>query len=240
MKIKLVSKYKIASDIYTLKFEKPSDFSYQAGQYVQLLPEFKQSMDERGAKRWFTLSSSPTEDYLSITTRHVSEHPSTFKDALFALKPGSLISIDEPEGDFILPNDERHIVWIAGGIGITPFRSQLKYLIDTKQQKSIWLIYSVRSQADICFGQEFEQAKTILKDFNLTITLTDQVSNDKSFQSGLVTDQMMSTSGEIANSHYFVSGPGPMVDDILARLKQLGASSELLHDDWFPGYKDKF
>lgn len=239
IKIRFVRQIQVAQDAYSLYFERPARFDYQPGQYIELLPEFGK-MDERGEKRWFTLSSSPTEKQLTITTRHVKTHPSSFKDALFALKAGDEISIKGPSGDFLLPTDDHHIIWIAGGIGVTPFRSQTKYLLDSGIKKSITLIHSNRTRADIVFGEIFAQAQKQMPEFQLIQTLTDESPDDWAGQTGFISDQMITSAGDISTSHIYLSGPEPMVDAFKPRLLDLGANEQLLHQDWFPGYKDKF
>lgn len=239
VKIKFVRQIQVAQDAYSLHFERPAGFDYQPGQYIELLPKFG-SMDERGEKRWFTLSSSPTEPQLTITTRHVKTRPSSFKNALFSLKAGDEISIKGPSGDFLLPTDDRHIIWIAGGIGVTPFRSQAKYLLDNDLKQSITLIHSNRTMADIIFSELFAQAQKQLPEFQLIQTLTDESPANWTGQIGLISDQMIKSAGDINSSHIYLSGPEPMVDAFKPRLLALGAQEKLLHQDWFPGYKDRF
>ena len=114
--------------IRTFYFKTESPLDYTAGQYIQLsLPH--EHEDDRGAKRWFTLSSSPTDALISITTRFNKEHSSTFKETLFALTPGTEVNFTGPMGDFVLPKQiDKPLVFVAGGIGVTPFHSMMAWL----------------------------------------------------------------------------------------------------------------
>src|SRR3990167_2473682 len=108
-----------AAHIQTFIFDKPADLNYTAGQFITLTVPHPNA-DDRGSRRWFTASSSPTEDYLSITTK-LSQPGSSFKQALRQLAPGTPVEMLEPKGDFILPDDPTQpIVLVAGGIGVTP------------------------------------------------------------------------------------------------------------------------
>src|SRR5947209_11551649 len=97
--------------------------------------------DNRGAERAFTIASSPSEPLVRITTR-VSSQSSSFKSALMGLAPGALIEAHGPYGTFLLHDDPRPAVFIAGGIGITPFRSILGDVFARGNRPDITLLYS--------------------------------------------------------------------------------------------------
>ncbi len=181
--------------------------------------------DNRGQKHWFTLSSSPTENLLAITTKQAPDRSSTFKQVLFSLQAGASINISEPMGDFVLPKDSNiPLVFVAGGIGITPVRSMIKWLSDTKEHRQIRIIYGARSADDLAFLELFENygAKT-------DIILTGgagQLTAENVMKLGHVTD----------NTLVYVSGPEPMVESLETDLKAANVSSEKLVLDFFPGY----
>ncbi len=124
-----------ASNIRTFYFRPEKPAHYTAGQYTELaLPH--PHPDKRGGRRWFTLSSSPTEDLLSITTKYAGDDDtSSFKRTLFKLKPGSEVHMADPMGDFVLPKlIQTPLVFVAGGIGITPFHSMLEWLVGYRRR----------------------------------------------------------------------------------------------------------
>lgn len=240
MNLKLIHKVKIAADSWELMFEKPEGFVYEPGQFLEIYLEHPKQ-DDRGIKRWFTLSSSPTESDLMITTRLVEKH-SSFKDAMFKLEPGDSIETKGPMGSFVMPKDiKKPLVWIAGGIGITPFRSQMKFLIDNKEQRDISLIYSNRTLEDICFEDLWVTAEENINNFKLIETLVDKVPENWDGQTGTISKQMIQDGVKNINDcEIYVSGPEPMVEAFKPMLMEMGIKEENIHQDWFPNYTEKF
>src|SRR5262249_55836163 len=111
--------------------------------------------DDRGSDRWFTNSAAPFENHVRITTRQATERSSTFKQKLFNLQPGKSIEFSVVTGDFIVADPEKSYVFIAGGIGVTPFRSILKQLGHDKKPINVTLLYANRDQ-NIVFKDELE------------------------------------------------------------------------------------
>ncbi len=240
MNIKLIHKEKIANDSWELMFEKPEGFSYEPGQFLELHLDHP-NHDDRGIKRWFTMSSSPTEGNLMITTRLVEKH-SAFKDAFFKLAAGDSIEAKGPMGSFLMPKDtNKPIVWIAGGIGITPFRSQMKFLIDNQEQRNITLIYSNRTIGDVCFADLWSEASNNLNSFKYVQTLVDEIPENWTGEKGVVDSEMIKRNvADIQAAEFYVSGPEPMVEAFKPMLEQLGVKEDSIHQDWFPNYTEKF
>ena len=240
MNLKLIHKVKISADSWELMFQKPDDFEFKAGQFLEIYLEHP-NQDDRGIKRWFTISSSPTEGDLMVTTRLVEKH-SSFKDALFKLQPGDSIEAKGPMGSFMMPADNsKPLVWIAGGIGITPFRSQMKYLLDKAEQRDITLIYSNRTINDVCFEDLWEEANKKIKTFKYVQTLVDEVPDNWSGETGVVDKEMIKKAvDDITSCEFYVSGPEPMVEAFKPMLQEMGVKEEDIHQDWFPNYTEKF
>ncbi|HMS49977.1 MAG TPA: FAD-dependent oxidoreductase [Candidatus Saccharibacteria bacterium] len=216
-----VRSQKQSDDIYTFFFKPQAQFRYVAGQFVEIeLPT--QQPDERGTKRWFTLSSSPTEELLAITTRLSSDHSTTFKQSLRQLTAGAKVTISEPMGDFVLPKDAvLPLVFVAGGIGITPVRSMVRWLNDSKQTRRIELLYFVRTESDAIFIDEFEQQ-------GLTLHLCVDVRPDFQTLQKLVAN--------IGQQTIYISGPEKMVDSLAAQCKTNNIPGSHIVIDSFPGY----
>ncbi len=136
-------------DVMSFRFEKPHGFNYLAGQYVVLTL----GNNSNQMKKPFTLSSSPTEEFLEITKK-LTGHP--FSNALTELKSGDTVVINGPYGVFTFQEEYTNISMLSGGIGITPLRSMIKYSIDKKINTDIVLIYSNRYETDIAFRDELE------------------------------------------------------------------------------------
>ena len=122
MKLKLIEKRNETKDIITFIFEPEKKFKWRAGQYLILSTDHK-NPDNRGKMRFFTISSAPFENNPSITTRINKINSSSFKKALTALKIGSVINAKGPDGDFVIKNINKKYIFIAKGVGITPFIS---------------------------------------------------------------------------------------------------------------------
>ncbi len=240
MDLKLIHKQKIASDSWELIFDKPEGFVYEPGQFIEINLEHP-NPDDRGFKRWFTLSSSPTESDLMVTSRLVDKH-STFKDALFKLKAGDSIKASEPMGKFTLPTDiTKKIVWIAGGIGITPFRSQMKFLLDNQESRDVTLIYSNRSLKDVCFQDLWDEAQKNLPNFKYVQTLVDEIPSDWQAEKGFVDGAMLErVITNLDECEFFISGPEPMVEAFKPILTGKGIEEKYIHQDWFPNYTEKY
>src|SRR6185312_11327110 len=135
-------------------FKPEGELAWKPGQYLHYVLHHLPT-DDRGSDRWFTVASAPYEGEVMITTRLATEHSSTFKKKLFALKVGKYIEISEVEGDFIIEDPKKQLVFIAGGIGVTPFHSMLKEADHAGEKLDVILLYSNRD-ADIPYKKEFD------------------------------------------------------------------------------------
>lgn len=132
MGLTLLEKHPEAGDATSFIFKPETPLVWQAGQFLHY-NLLHQNPDERKAERYFTIASAPFEQNIWLTTRHM-EKGSSFKAALFALPIGGNIEANGPEGDFVVNDLAREFIFIAGGIGITPYRS---ILLDLDQRGRI-------------------------------------------------------------------------------------------------------
>ncbi len=221
MKVSLDHIKQETSDIFTFFFKPETYFKYVAGQFIEMtLPH--DNPDARGIKHWFTLSSAPGQEVISITTRR-AEKSSTFKKTLFAKKPGDIFEISEPMGDFVLPVDENTpLVFVAGGIGITPYHSMIEWLVLNKQKRKIQMIYSAHSNADLVFKELLSQ------DYIDIIYWTNK--------DQLTVDKIIELVDGISGKQVYLSGPEPMIESFVDQFKELGITQNQLITDYFPGY----
>lgn len=232
-------KQHLTSDIWEFHFIKPEGFNHQAGQFnYYTLPHA--NPDDRGIKRWFTISSPPTDPHLTITTR-IFERMSSFKHALNNLEPGQTMHAEGPDGDFVLPDDaSTALVLIGGGIGVTPYHSQVKELLARGQSRPITLLYGAKQSADFVYADLFHQAESTMPAFKL-VQVVDQAPADWAGETGQITDELIKKYvPDLAAPIFYVSGPEPMVDAFEPRLQKLGITKTHLRQDWFPGYVDRF
>ena len=216
---------------YTFFFEPTRPVAYTAGQFIELtLPH--DEPDDRGSKRWFTLSSSPKQELISITTKFAVTNGSTFKEALRQLKPGTVLTISDPMGDFVLPKLlQTPLVFVAGGIGITPFLSMLQWLHDTNEVRPINLLHAVASEDDIAFQDVFDNARQHVT------TVVSQPTPAWGGERGHVTSEMiLGLEKPTADTLVFVSGPEALVEKLTKGLVQSGLRKDQVVGDYFPGY----
>lgn len=224
MRLTLVKKINEEGNIKTFIFKPENKIRWVSGQYlIYSLPH--QKSDLRGKQRFFTISSAPHHNFPSITTR-IETKPSSFKKTLDSLKIGDVIFAKGPDGDFVLDTGSKKNVFIAGGIGITPFISILRSIIYKKLKNKIILLYANKNR-NILFKNELD---TIAKENN-NIELKYFISPKKINKN--VLKRFISK-----NTNFFVSGPDPMVEEIEKVVKDLGTKEENIKLDYFSGYKN--
>lgn len=212
----------VAANIKTFWFKPKQPVRYVAGQFIEFyLPHG--NPDDRGVRRWFTLSSSPTEQLLSITTKFTPQKGSTFKHALAALPAGTQVQFAEPMGDFVLPKDTAiPLIFIAAGMGVTPMRSMIKWLADTGEKRDVQLLYAVREADELAFKELFEGYL------------------GPSFQTivgrHLVTDDILGLAKAKPECLIYLAGPEPMVETFNDELQAAGIQKHRIATDFFPGY----
>ena len=236
MKLIVIEKHKEAGDTTSFIFRPKRKFSWRAGlpatpslawragQYLFLtIPTI--NPDTRGVTRYFTISSAPFEDHIAITTR-IIEKPSTFKKSLMKLKTGDEIEANGPDGDFVINDPKRNLIFIAEGIGITPFHSILLDLAHKNLKSSISLLY-VTHDENIVFKEELESLKN--KNPNLKINyFTSSARIDKT----IVKSQLLI----VNNPLVFISGPSAFVRTIRDLILDQDVEKENIKLDSFSGY----
>lgn len=222
-----------ADNIYTFFFKPDKKFDYTAGQYIELALKHAKP-DDRGIKRWFTLSSSPEDDYLTITTKLTPEKGSSFKRALANLESGHEATMTGPLGDFVLPKlIQTPLIFIAGGIGITPFHSILKWLIETGEKRPSKLIYAVKNEDEIIFQDIFDKANQ-----HVTLIVEDPSPSWGGERGRLSSEMIIGLAAPTDDSLVYLSGPEPMVERLGRDLKRDGINQSQLVTDSFPNYLD--
>lgn len=234
---KLEKMVKITPDSADFIFTPDRKFAYEPGQYMEFTLKHDK-VDSRGQRRYFTLASSPTEDTLRIGVKFY-KRSSSFKEAMLDMTTSSPISANSLGGDFTMPQDlNKKLAFIAGGIGVTPYRSMIKYLVDSKEKRDITLLYSANTAKDIAYSDVFETARQqlgIKPVYMLTKAGTD-IPNNR-FRAGMITPEVIQT--EVPDYHerlFYISGPQPMVAGISQVLHELGVSRDHIKTDFFSGY----
>ena len=223
--ITLTCKENLADNVWAFRFEADTPISWTPGQFIRIeLPH--DNPDDEGTKRWFTISSTPHDGYIQITTRVTD---TTFKQALAALPIGSTINlVEQPDGDFVWQESEKPLVFIAGGIGITPFYSMLKARGHSGQPVSATLIYNGRTD-ELPFKVEFEEASRRHPEFKVHYVIGEQ----------LTTEKLTELVPNISSSQVYISGAESMVEALGKQLEESGLANDNLHQDFFPHYNEE-
>jgi ferredoxin-NADP reductase len=222
--LKFVGKVKEAQDIYSYAFSLPKRFSFEPGQYMEWTIAHNKT-DSRGNRRYLTISSSPTEPGLMFTIKHPPQNPSAFKQKLSELKPGDKILASHLAGSFTLPKDSsKKIALLAGGVGITPFRSMVKSVTDSAQPRDVALLYSANSPDELAFQRLFAKAYPMgLKASYITDGYLDE-------------SKIKNLLPDYAQRRFYISGPYGFVNAVETTLLKLGVRSTEIITDYFPGY----
>lgn len=215
---------RFSSSISNFWFKPARQFAFSPGQFLEYTLAHSYP-DTRGVRRYFTIASSPTEPQVLLTSRF-SEPSSTFKQALQKMKEGNEIVASKVAGDFVLPSDaQKKLAFIAGGIGITPFRSIVKYLLDTNQRRDIVLLYGARGEDDLVFRNIFEEVQ---QKFGMrTVYVLERPIDEATIRREIP---------DFQERLFYISGPEAMVQAMTKLLASMGIPRRQIKRDYFPGY----
>lgn len=234
--LELKEKIKTAFNTYDFVFENKKYLLFKPGQYMEwTLPH--SNTDNRGNRRYFTIASSPTEKDIRVGVKFYPKG-SSFKKALMSMKTGDKISASQISGDFVLPkNKNKKLVFIAGGIGITPFRSMIKNILDKKEHCDIILLYSNKLITDIAYTNLLEQAKGFGVKVKYTLTDTQNIPNGWNGETGYInTKTIKKIIPDYLERTFYISGPNSMVKEEKKILHKLGIKKKQIKSDFFPGF----
>lgn len=223
MKVKFLGKKLIGYNTYSLILRSKKRADYLPGQYIYLTLPGILPVEGRGPTRQFTLSSSPTETDLVITTKE--NEKSAFKRKFMDLVPDTEVEADGPMGTFYFDqNSHGNHVFIAGGMGITPFRSMLKFAVDRKLTITAQLYYFVSNKEDAIFTEELAKWQ----------------------KKGLLNYEIIETQGKGAqkinakkflNSHFWITGPASFVTKMENMLLRQKVERDSIHFEKFTGLR---
>jgi ferredoxin-NADP reductase len=234
--LKLKEKKEVGPDTYDFAFEPDRKVTFKPGQYLEwTMPPGH--ADNRGNRRYFTIASSPTEDLIHLGVKFYPK-PSSFKRGLLDLAPGDVITAGSLSGDFTLPEDKtKKLVWIAGGIGVTPFRSMARYLIDKGEKRDVTLFYSCKTAPEFAYNDLFTQAASIGLKTVCAVTDDKTAPIDWQGHRGFIDSQaIISNVSDYKERMFYLSGPHTMVKSFESTLAKLGVPRSQIKTDYFPGF----
>lgn len=213
------------------------EFAFRAGQTIDLTFPDPPHTDGAGNKRTFSLAGAPAREHLLVATR-VRE--SAFKRSLVEAPGGTKLEAEGPFGSFTLPQKARSVVLLAGGIGVTPFRSMIEDAIYRGLQHSLLLVHSNRTPEDAPFLEELKQWASDGKNFTYLPTMTDLAHSNVAWTGErrrigreLFGELIPKLSG---NPLFYAAGPERFVKAAVETLNALGVDEERIRFEDFPGY----
>ncbi len=234
----------VAERTLELRFDKPAGMTFKAGQFMELTLVDPPEADAEGNTRAFSINSAPDDHELTFTTRL---RDTALKRVLPALPPGTVVKAEGPFGSLTLHNDAgRPAVLLAGGIGVTPFRSMARRAAHERLPHRIVLIYSNRRPEDAPFLDELRGLARQNPNFTFVPTMTrmggsrlpwngETARLDHAFMVKHLPGGASSGSGP-SRPVYYVAGPPAMVADVLAMLNQAGVDDDDIRTEEFTGY----
>ena len=239
MKIKLVEKRDEAKGTKSFFWQPEAPVTWIPGQYYYYTIPLMKYPDARGNTRHFTVSSSPTEGNLLRLTTRIREE-SGYKKTLDELPIGSEIEGEGPNGTFTLDEKSTNSnVFIAGGIGITPYRSIIKYAVDKKLGIPMHLLYSNSIPEEIAFRKELEKWAAGNPNIKIDMTISHPEESKEPWTgiTGRIDDAMIKKLVyDTENPTFWVSGPPAMIDAMEIVLGKIGVTADKLHSEKFTGY----
>jgi ferredoxin-NADP reductase len=231
--VPLVSREAVAEGTIALRIAKPAGFTHLAGQSITLSLTGPSLTDAKGNSRQLTVASAPHEPELMVAIR---VRGSEFKRTLKDLAIGSPVRVSGASGRMTLHEDAlRPAVFIAGGIGITPFLAMVRHAAHAKLPHRIVLFYSNRRPEDAAFLAELQQLEETYPNFRLIATMTDApgwVSERGMINAGMLYRHVPDVRAPI----YYFAGPGPMVTAMGKMLRAIGVAPKDMRSEAFYGY----
>lgn len=233
----LLERVEAADGTLAFYFSRPAAFQFRAGQAVDITLLDPPETDAEGNTRALSLASAPSEPRLMVATRM---RDTAFKRALRSMALGTKVKIDGPSGSFVLHrNLSKPAVFLAGGIGITPFRSMILQAEHDKLPQPLYLFYSNRRPEDAAFLDTLAEAATRNPNFHLVATMTGMEKSRKEWQGeiGVIDQKMLARNlPSLPGPIYYLAGPPAMVAAMRQLLTAAGVDEDDIRTEEFSGY----
>ncbi len=234
MRATVAEKREVAKGTLLVRFAVEGYLDYRPGSYFWVELPDRGHMDEKGLRRHITLVTSSTETgVVGVATRL---RDTAFKQTLAELAVGDEVVVEEPKGSFLLPEDTgADYVFVAGGIGITVFRSMLRYIADERLPYRITLVYSNRDRESAAFLDELEELERRVDGIRVVLTMTDEAGwegETRHIDAELLEDLL----GGLEDRRFLVAGPPAMTQAVVDSLLEAGLPEDRVLADKFSGY----
>lgn len=225
MKLTLDHTKQEAPDTISFFFKSETPLAWKAGQFLHYTLAHPDP-DSRKTERYFTIAAPPHQGLVEITTRFTPEKGSSFKNALKSLANGGTIEAEGPEGEFTVEDPNQRSIFIAGGIGVTPYHSILLDLDHRGLPINVLLMYANRTK-DAVYKKELEDVAVRHPEFKIRYFIGDTRIDE---------DAIRTAAPDIQKPIFYISGPEPMVEALEKMLAGMGIPDNRIKRDYFPGY----
>jgi ferredoxin-NADP reductase len=237
MQARLIARTPVAEGTMAFHFERPAGFDYQAGQNVLMTLIDPAEDDEQGPSRAFTLASAPHERELVVATRM---RPTAFKRVLKSMPIGTPVEIDGPNGVMVLHEEAaRPAVFLAGGIGITPFLSMVRHAAHERLPHRIALFYGNRRPEDAAYLEELLGLEKKNPNYRLVAAMSEPQKSARSWsgEKGFIDQAMLARYlPDLKSPLYYFAGPPAMAMAMQQMLAGAGVSEQDMRSEEFYGY----
>lgn len=233
----LLARRMVAEDTLAFELARPAGYEYQAGQSAHVRLLAPPLTDSAGDTRELTLASAPYMDRLLFVVRLRN---TAFKRSLQALPIGAPVGLDEADGDMVLHDDSaRAAVFVAGGVGITPFLSMARQALHDALPHDIYLFYANRRPETAAYLSELQDLEHRHASFHLVATMTAPETSASPWngEQGHIGPQLLARHlSDVQRPVYYLAGPPALTLDVLDVLEDMGVDTATVHSVEFDGY----
>ena len=234
---RLLNRVEVAEGTIAFHFEKPTGFDFKPGQSADLTLPNPPETDAEGNVRTFSIASAPFEDQLMFATRM---RDTAFKRSLKKMPLGTVVKMDSAMGSFTLhKNSAKPAVFLAGGIGVTPFSSIVRQADHDRAPHKLYLFYSNRRPEDAPFVEVLQNLEKTNPQFRFIATMTEIRRSKRTWngETGRIDQEMLSKYlNELRGPIYYVAGPPALVSGMRKMLVASGVDEDDIRSDEFSGY----
>lgn len=242
MQLQLTEKRQVTPDTINFYFQSDTPIDWKPGQFLRYrIPQLHP--DDRGENRFFSIASAPFEGSIQLTTKFAGDKGSSFKKVLENLPIGGVVEAMGPSGDFLAENSGEEYVFIAGGIGVTPFRAMLTDMDHKGVSIKASLIYANRTR-EALFKDELEALTKKHPGFKIYYIVSDEpvteveVATNIWMVPGMVNAELIQKLvPDLMKPIYYISGPEPMVLALEKVIWDMGIPKDRTKRDYYPGYE---
>ncbi len=215
-------------DITTIRMARPAGFDFEAGQFLTI----RIQIDGKAVVRCYSISSAPeATGYLEISVKRQGLVSGWLHSTV---RPGTTLSIRAPAGAFVYPaGDDRPVVLLAGGVGITPLISMLRHAVMADPERPMTLLYSVATHRDVAFRSELRALADRFPQIRVLITATRGPHTTEQLSGRIDRRMLVEQLDDLAQSLFMICGPEPMIEGMKALLSELGIAPGQVRSEAF-------